>query len=193
MTANAVTTLRLLLLVPLGALLLCGTDAASRWEALGVFLAAGLSDILDGFLARRLGQASAFGAVLDLVADRLLTAVTVIALIAAGTLRGWAVAPAVVLILRDLIVASLNEALPGLLAIRVSALERFKIAAQFTALALLIAPDVRRPELRLSLHDAGVILLGIAALLALVTVADYWRRALREFAAARQGGPAEIP
>ncbi len=182
MISNTVTALRIALLLPFCALLLGGVGPSARWWALAVFLAAGLTDALDGFLARRLGEVSAFGAMLDLIADRLLTAVTLGALVAAGTLAGWSAFAALVLILRDLIVASLNEALPGHLEIRVSALERVKITMHFVAASLLIAPEFRRPPVNVSQHDIGAILLVVAALLALVTLADYWRRALHAFA-----------
>jgi len=180
MISNAVTSLRIVLLAPFCVLLLTG----ARWWALAVFLAAGLTGILDGFLARRLGEASAFGAMLDLISDRLLTVVTLGALVVVGTLTGWGAVAALVLVLRDLIVASLNEALPGRLGIRVSTLERVKITTHFLAAGLLIAPEFWHPAAGMSQYGVGAILLAVAALLALVTVADYWARALRVFTTA---------
>jgi CDP-diacylglycerol--glycerol-3-phosphate 3-phosphatidyltransferase len=182
MIANTVTSLRMVLLIPFCALLLGGSGDGARWGAFAVFLAAGLTDVFDGYLARRLGEASAFGAMLDLVADRMLTTVSLGALVVAGTLTGWGIVAAMVLILRDLIVASLNEALPGRLAIKVSMLERVKITAHFIAAGLLIAPEFWRPAPGMSQHQLGVVFLGVAAILAIVTLADYWRRGLRAFA-----------
>jgi cardiolipin synthase (CMP-forming) len=181
MISNTLTSLRIVLLFPFCALLLGGAGPGARWWALAVFLAAGLTDVLDGFLARRLGEVSAFGAMLDLIADRLLTTVTLGALVVAGTLTGWGAAAALVLILRDLIVASLNEALPGRLGIHVSILERVKITAHFVAAGLLIAPAFWHPLANVSQYEVGAVLLAVAALLALVTLADYWGRALRAF------------
>jgi CDP-diacylglycerol--glycerol-3-phosphate 3-phosphatidyltransferase/cardiolipin synthase len=181
MISNSLTSLRIVLLIPFCALLLRGGSEA-RWWALGLFLAAGFTDVLDGFLARRLGEVSAFGAMLDLVADRLLTTVTLVTLVAVGALPGWGVAAAMTLIARDLIVASLNEALPGRLSIRTSVVERIKIAAYFLAAALLIAPEVWRPLTNVDQHELGVTILLLAALLSLGTLADYGRRALRAFA-----------
>lgn len=181
MISNTVTSLRIILLAPLLALLLAGEGDGARWWALAVFLAAGLTDVLDGFLARKLGEVSALGAMLDLIADRLLTAVTLAALIAAGTLKGWGVVAGLVLILRDLVVASLNEALPGRLAIRVSTLERVKITLHFLAVGLLIAPKFLGRHDTFDQYDLGSACLSLAAVLAVVTMADYCSRALRAF------------
>lgn len=65
--ANAVTLSRALLILPVLALLLAG----ARWGALAVYGIAAATDLVDGWLARRSGQASAFGAQLDAVVDNL--------------------------------------------------------------------------------------------------------------------------
>lgn len=180
MISNTVTSLRIVLLAPLYLLLTVGQGDASRWQALAVFLAAGFTDVIDGFLARRLNEVTAFGAMLDLIADRLLTVITLLALIVGGTLGGWGALAGVVLVARDLIVASLNEACgPGRLAIRVTPLERVKITFQIVGFAVLIAPEFWRPTPALTLHGLGAGMLQVSALLALVTLADYCGRALK--------------
>jgi CDP-diacylglycerol--glycerol-3-phosphate 3-phosphatidyltransferase len=174
MISNLVTASRIVLIAPLVWLML-RPDDQSRWMALGVLALAGFTDVIDGRLARRLGEVSAFGAMLDLISDRLLTAAVLIALMAAGRLGGWGVAAGAALIGRDLIVASFNEALPGRLAIRVGWLERVKIACQFAAFGLLIAP----PRLALAGVEQAALGQGFlmaSAALAVVTVADYSAR-----------------
>jgi CDP-diacylglycerol--glycerol-3-phosphate 3-phosphatidyltransferase len=178
MTANIVTGLRILLLIPLY-LLLAGGAPELRWWALGLFLAAGLTDVLDGWLARRLNQASAFGALLDLVADRLLTLSVVAGLIAGGGLGPWAAGAGIMLIARDIVVSALTEALPGKLVIRVSPIERIKITLQIVGFALLIAPPVWRIGGLLGQHQAGGLCLVAGAVLAGVTLVDYVGRAVR--------------
>jgi CDP-diacylglycerol--glycerol-3-phosphate 3-phosphatidyltransferase len=79
------TMLRLLLLPVFLYLLLldagpADTDRPHRWWALGVFAAMALTDKLDGYLARRLGQASHLGAMLDPIADKLLLMISLILL-----------------------------------------------------------------------------------------------------------------
>jgi phosphatidylglycerophosphate synthase len=73
-------------------------------------------------------------------------------------------------------VASLNEALPGKLDIKVSALEKIKIAASFIGLSLLIAPVLFAGQ-----RNIGDIVVLIAAALTLATLFDYGRRAGRAF------------
>jgi cardiolipin synthase (CMP-forming) len=182
MISNSVTALRILLLAPLY-LLLVGCFSPAGWWPLVVFLLAGFTDITDGFLARRLNEVSAAGAMLDLVADRLLTLTVVTGLVVGGALSGWGALAGVVLIARDVIVSSLNEALPGKLAIRVSPLERVKITLQFLGFGLLMAPPFWSPTPDLSLRQLGVWALLASALLALVTLADYAGRAARAFRA----------
>ncbi len=177
--ANLLTAARILLLVPLYGLLIWDV-VGHRWIALALFLLAGLTDILDGLIARTLGQTSALGALLDLTADRLLTLTVVIGLIAAHVLRGPFAVAGLVLVARDLIVASMGEAAQGRLQIRVTPPERMKIALQFTGFALLIAPPQTFGSLRS--EDLGAAALALSAALACVILVGYARlagRALR--------------
>jgi cardiolipin synthase len=196
MVSNAITLFRTFLTLPLFLLLALGGDARI---ALALFLGAGLLDMVDGKVARARNETSAFGAMIDLLGDRLLTAAAVIGLIATGS--NFALA-GIVLIARDLIVASMNEALPGKLEIKVSVLEKIKIVAAFLGLSLLIAGECFLQAWQRAASDgvntgmeswnqaalagvsfqAGGIMLIIAAVLTLVTLVDYWRRALRAFA-----------
>ena len=61
-----------------------------RWVALAVFIAAGVTDILDGYVARKLGQQSSLGRMLDPIADKLLVASSLLMLAAGTTIHGWA-------------------------------------------------------------------------------------------------------
>jgi cardiolipin synthase len=94
---NSLTLLRLLLALPLGVLIL---RENYTW-ALGIGVLAGVSDALDGFLARRLNALSRFGAALDPIADKILVTVTFVCL-AQTELIPWYLAIAV--IARDLII-----------------------------------------------------------------------------------------
>jgi len=59
-----------------------------RWVALFVFITAGLTDVLDGYVARAYGQQSSFGRMLDPIADKLLVGATLLMLVYAGTVGG---------------------------------------------------------------------------------------------------------
>ena len=63
-----------------------------RWVALAFFIAAGVTDILDGYLARTWGQQSSLGRMLDPIADKLLVASCLLMLAAEETIRGWSAA-----------------------------------------------------------------------------------------------------
>jgi len=174
MISNTLTVARLILLAPLVVLLARG-GVTNQWAALGVFLLAGLTDILDGRVARALGEVSRLGAMLDLIADRMLTLAVVGGLVAGEELSGaWLLAGAV-LVARDLVVASFGETLPDFGA-KVSPLERVKIALQFTGFGLLIMPPFLAA---VPLDRIGRWALAASAALALVTLALYARRAGR--------------
>jgi phosphatidylglycerophosphate synthase len=171
MTANLFTASRIVLALPLFAFLLAPGEAA-RWMALGVLVVAGLTDVVDGRIARALNQVSRLGAMLDLIADRLLTATLAVGLIAAGRLDGIWSAAALVLLARDLAVASFGEASQGRARFPVTGLERVKIALQFAGFGLLVAPSVISPQSTL-----GCWALAASAVLALATLVGYSRRA----------------
>ncbi len=96
---NAISMVRIALVVAFGVLLITHQDG---W-ALIALAAAGVSDFLDGFLARRWGQVTELGRLLDPFADRLLTFVVVIGLASRSIIPWWLV---VVLLLRDAVVAA---------------------------------------------------------------------------------------
>jgi len=174
MISNTLTIARIVLLAPL-MWLLAEASATAHWAALGVFLLAGLTDVLDGRVARALGEVSRLGAMLDLIADRLLTLAVVGGLIAGGALAGAWMAAGVALVARDLVVASFGETLPDFGA-KVSPLERVKITLQIAGFALLIAPPA---VATIPQHEIGRWALAASAVLAAVTVAIYARRAGR--------------
>jgi cardiolipin synthase len=129
---NLITGLRFLLLLPLYLCLTQG-DNPERWAALGLYVFAGLTDVLDGRIARSLGQATSLGHLLDRMADVLLTLTAVIGLLVNGTIRDWTAAAALVVIGREV-------AHPRPHAVEVDWLERVKIALQFIGLGLMMAP-----------------------------------------------------
>ena len=172
MIANLVTASRLVLSAPLFILLQTPGDGA-RWGALAVLVLAGLTDVVDGRIARALGQTSKLGAMLDLVADRVLTATLAAGLVANGTLAGWWAVPVLVLLARDLAVASFGEASEGRAKFPVTMLERVKITLQFAGFLLLVSPW---------LHEIGRWSLAASAALALVTLVSYARRTARTLA-----------
>ena len=96
---NAITVVRMLLVAPTAWLLLDGRFGA----AFALFLVAGLSDALDGQLAKRFGWQTALGGLLDPIADKLLLVVSFLCLGWLDVLPGWLVA---LVILRDLVIVT---------------------------------------------------------------------------------------
>jgi CDP-diacylglycerol--glycerol-3-phosphate 3-phosphatidyltransferase len=85
-----------------------------RWVALAVFIAAGVTDYLDGYYARIWDQQSAFGRMLDPIADKLLVASCLLMLAADETIKGWSLWAAIVILCREILVSGLREYLAEL-------------------------------------------------------------------------------
>lgn len=80
-----------------------------RWVALFVFIAAGITDFLDGYYARIWDQQSSLGKMLDPIADKLLVASCLLMLAADETIRGWSLWAAIVILCREILVSGLRE------------------------------------------------------------------------------------
>lgn len=114
--------------------------------AAGVFLAAGLTDMLDGYLARRLGQTSRFGAFLDPVVDKLMVAAALVMLVQVHA-TAWLVVPAIVIVSREITVSALREWMAELgqrARVAVSQVGKIKTVAQIAAITGLLA---QKPEI----------------------------------------------
>ena len=166
---NLLSLSRIAALPPLA--LLLATDRP--WWAAGLFVAAAATDFFDGYLARRHGKVTAFGATLDPIADKVLVNGTALLLAGFGALGLWGTLAALLILVREFAVSGLRETAGGG-ALPVTRVAKYKSAAQMTALTLLIAA----PELPPAAHELGVVLLWIAAALTLWTGAGYVRKAL---------------
>lgn len=137
-----------------------------------IFVVAAVTDLLDGYLARRLNQVSTLGAFLDPVADKLMVAVVLILLVQRDP-SVWIALPAAIIVGREITVSALREWMAELGArskVAVSIAGKFKTTAQMVALVLLV---YQAPEFGLPIYEAGVVLLYIAALLTLVSMFQY--------------------
>src|SRR5215470_16889546 len=111
-----------------------------RWVALFVFIAAGLTDILDGYVARTYGQLSSFGRMLDPIADKLLVSSCLLMLAADETIKGFALWAAIVILCREILVSGLREYLAELrVSVPVTRLAKWKTTVQLVAIGFLIA------------------------------------------------------
>jgi CDP-diacylglycerol--glycerol-3-phosphate 3-phosphatidyltransferase len=141
-----------------------------------MFAAAGITDSLDGYFARRLGQISRLGAFLDPVADKLIVAVALVLLISKDT-RWFLVLTAAVIIGREITISALREWMAEMGARRkvaVSLLGKFKTILQIVGLSLML---YRVPLFGLETYRPGLILTVLAAVATLVSMVAYLRAA----------------
>ncbi len=137
-----------------------------------IFALAALTDWLDGYLARRLGQTSALGAFLDPVADKLMVAVVLVFLLQQNP-SPWLALPAAIIIGREITISALREWMAELgvrARVAVSSLGKVKTTAQMVALITLL---YREPIGGLPLYTVGFILLYVAAVLTLWSMCVY--------------------
>lgn len=168
---NILTLLRVLL-IPVFVLLFYIPAQWGHLAASAVFALASLTDWLDGYLARRLGQTTPFGAFLDPVADKLIVAVALVLLVADHA-NLWLTVPAAVIICREIVVSALREWMAELGArthVAVSQLGKWKTAAQMAALIILLACPTHGQPYWIAL---GYSLLLIAAILTLWSMIKY--------------------
>lgn len=140
--------------------------------ACGIFTLAALTDILDGYLARKLEQTSSLGAFLDPVADKLMVAVVLVLLVQRNPDIYFAL-PAAVIIGREITVSALREWMAKIGARRMVAVSiwgKIKTIAQMVSLGFLI---FREPVLGLPVYEIGLVLLYVATLLTLISMVQY--------------------
>jgi CDP-diacylglycerol---glycerol-3-phosphate 3-phosphatidyltransferase len=153
----------------------------ARWSALAIFIAASLTDFLDGYLARVWQQTSTIGRMLDPIADKLLVA-TCLLLLAADTDRtiaGWSLWAAIIILCREILVSGLREYLAELkVSVPVTRIAKYKTALQMIAIGFLLAGPAG-DEILPHTTQIGIALLWIAALITLYTGYDYFRAGLK--------------
>lgn len=142
-----------------------------------VFACAAFTDWLDGYLARKMGLETAFGAFLDPVADKLMVAV-VLVLIVQTEATPYISIPAAVIIGREITIASLREWMAEIgqrTKVKVSQIGKWKTSAQMLAIAFFLYQD---DIFGYSVIIIGYVLLYIAAVLTLWSMISYLRAAL---------------
>jgi len=153
------------------------SDHDKNLSATIVFILAAATDWLDGYLARRLNQMSAFGEFLDPVADKLIVAGALIVLV---WLQRVDMLVALIIIGREIAISALREWMAKVgqaKSVAVAAIGKLKTVSQMVAIPLLLYHD----ELVLGLPDAqwlGTVLINIAAVLTVASMLYYLRKAL---------------
>ncbi len=144
-----------------------------RWLALGIFIVAGITDFLDGYLARAWSQQSALGRMLDPIADKLLVSAVLLMLVANHTIASYSIWAAIIILCREILVSGLREFLAELkVPLPVSRIAKWKTVLQLVALGFLIAGSAGDYTIG-GITTTGLILLWFSALLTLYTGGDY--------------------
>jgi len=152
-----------------------------NWIGMSVFALAAITDWFDGYLARKLGAVSAFGAFLDPVADKLMVAAALILLVQLGRAEAYL---AIIIIGREITVSALREWMAQIgrsRRVSVAFIGKVKTVAQMTALIALLLWEPVIPGI--STRVLGTIALWVAAILTLWSMFHYLRRAAPHFAA----------
>ena len=137
--ANLITISRIILILPI-LLLVSEEKSLFNWFALFVFVLAGITDNLDGYIARKTGTESSLGALLDLMADKLLV-VMITSYLVSYTTNKYLVIPAMIIIFREIIISAVRQFLTerqGRNLIKVSFIAKSKTTLQITAISFLI-------------------------------------------------------
>ena len=162
---NKLTMLRVIL-IPFFVVFMLGSllGDADKWIALGIFIAASLTDLLDGKIARKYNLVTDFVKLMDPLADKLLVSAALICLCEMGRLAAWIV---IIIISREFIISGLRQiAADNGIVIAASYWGKYKTTFQMIMICLLIVNiDV------LSLISA--IVTWIAVILTIVSLIDY--------------------
>ena len=165
--ASYITLLRIILIIPI----LYFIGASKEYLALILFIIAGLTDYLDGLIARKTNTETSLGAFFDLLADKLLVCLVLVwcAFISASI---TIIVPALVIISRELIISSMRQFLVekiGKNPIKVTYVAKSKTTIQIIAISFLILS----PEMGEFFNKVTVLLLWIAAFISVYTLYNY--------------------
>jgi CDP-diacylglycerol--glycerol-3-phosphate 3-phosphatidyltransferase len=168
----ALTLFRIVLVPPIMVFLISSSRVSVLIAAV-IFIAASVTDWLDGLMARRWNQVTKLGTLLDPVADKLLVAAALVSLVHVDMLAAWM---AVVIIGRELAVTGLRGvALSMGTVVPASSLGKSKTVSQYVAITLLILEKGVSPELDV-FHLVSRTALWAALALTVVSGADYFYR-----------------
>jgi len=168
--ANYITILRMALIFPV---LILATSYSSpyNWVALLLFVIAGITDHLDGYIARKTGSTSSFGALLDLVADKLLIIVTLSYFISYSS-SILLIIPSILIIIREIVISAIRQLLSeseGKNPVKVTFIAKSKTTLQIFALSfLIISPNFGQPFFFLT-----ILLFWLAAYVSLHSLYGY--------------------
>jgi cardiolipin synthase (CMP-forming) len=182
-----ILTLSRIAAIPLLVALVAINSPAADLAACAIFSAAAITDYFDGRLARSRRQQSDLGRMLDPIADKLLVGAVPMMLVGQNRLSSLGIYPAIVIMLREILVSGLREYLAGIrVGLPVTGLAKWKTGFQMGALGTLLAGNTTAALLHIGFVPVSFIgesMLWIAAALTLITGWDYLTAGLHHAAA----------
>lgn len=176
---NAFTLFRILL-VPVLVVVFYLPYSWTGIAAALIFTTAAITDWVDGYLARKLNQSTAFGAFLDPVADKLMVAMALIVLLERYP-HAWFTIPAMIIIGREIVISALREWMAEIgrrTSVAVSYVGKFKTTMQMIAIIILLA---QTSLLDPRIETLGFVALYVAAALTLWSMLIYLKAAWPDF------------
>ena len=150
--------------------------------ALFLFFVAGMTDYLDGLLARMFKEESKLGELLDPIADKILVAAALILLVMNGTIKNYEVIAAIIILTREILISGLREFLAkGQITMQVTSLSKLKTFIQMVSIAILLTGESGNKIINFQDYNAqtiGIIFLWLSAALTLFTGYDYMRKGI---------------
>ena len=145
--ANYLTISRIILIFPV--LILASPEPSSNnWIALLLFVIAGVTDHLDGYVARKTGSTSSLGALLDLMADKMLIVITIFYFVSYAS-NLLLIIPSIIIITREIVISSFRQLLSekeGKNTVKVTFIAKSKTTLQIFAVSfLIISPNFGEP------------------------------------------------
>ena len=179
MSLPMILTLSRLVILPLFVVLMWLPFPWASYGALVIFISAALTDFLDGFFARQLGQTSDLGAFLDPVADKLLTMTAIVMLIFERQLHVFGLIAGLCILWREVGIMALRQAMAHKgHPVEVSWIAKVKTAVQFLAITMLLIALARTDT---TMNIIGEVLLVVAAILTMQSFVLYVKQALPFF------------
>ena len=168
--ANLITFSRIFLIIPV--IYLTSLEKVEfNFLALICFLLAGLTDYLDGYVARKTNTQSPLGALLDLLADKLLVCLTLVWLITLNNSLIFVI-PVLIIVLRELSISSIRQyivEIDGINNLEVSYVGKSKTTIQFIAISLIIIS----PGMHFSFLWLSILFIWLASFIALLSLYKY--------------------
>ena len=173
-------TISRIAIIPIILVMIIFKNPITSWVAFILFVIAGITDFIDGYLARLRKEETDFGTFFDPIADKLLVSSVILVLTAIGTIQSWLTIPALIILLREIAVSGLREYLAGIkISVPVSKIAKLKTSLQLIALAILILSESGISIIPILF--IGKIALWAAGILTLYTAYDYLKSGFKHF------------